>query len=363
MSLIAMTADWHADGKTLEILRRQLAAMVSECNTRGVDLLCVAGDVFESSSIEDRHGSTGYIARGVIEELQKLQCRVLMIPGNHDAAGAGSADALHIFTERLTVGGCTVIHAPQWVICEDLDLDVLCVPWDWSGAPFPDPWRQDDAPFRSDNKTLLLAHVQIGGAVMNGGHTCPDEPSKFQISRADLEALPFDRFALGDFHKRQDLTDGRGGYIGALRQCNFGEEGNPAGFEIWDTEAGDFEWIELDEAPRHKTWIMAPGDAPPPECPPGWKYKVKLTGEQPDYVLVRDLERDGCVVEINLDMVQRLTRASVPPNVINDPRALMALWTESNDIGDERLARMLDVWDGLAGDENQTEGEARNESA
>ena len=354
MSLIGLTADWHAGGKDLEDFQRQLAAMVDECNARGVDMLAVAGDIFDNSAIQDRYASTGAIARAIHIELSGLDCDVLMIPGNHDSAGCGSADALNIFplSEHIAVE-----REARWLICPATKLSIYCVPWDWSGAPFPDPFADPVKGLGESFRTLLLAHAEVGGAMMNGGAVCQADSGKFQVTRAALEALPFDKIAFGHFHKRQDY------FIGALRQDDFGHEGDPAGFEIWDTETDVSEWIELDAAPRHKTWIMAPGDAPPPECPPGWRYKVKLTGEQPDYVLVRDLERDGCVVELNLDMVQRLTRASVPPNVINDPRALMALWTESNDIGDERLARMLEVWDGLAGDENKTEGEARNESA
>jgi len=357
MSRIALTADEHARGKDLPAFRAQLAAMVDECNARGVDLLAIAGDIFDNSAIQDANASTGAIARAVISELYNLEPKILMIPGNHDAAGSGSADALHVFADDY-MG--EVVREPSWQVF-DFGLAIYCVPWDWSGAAFPgkaaffcDEYERIE---EQKHKTLLLAHVQVGGAVMNGGQVCQATPGKFQISREDLAAMPFDRFALGDFHKRQDLTGGRGGYVGALRQCNFGEEGNPAGFEIWDTETGAVEWIELDAAPRHKTFILAPGDASPPERPEGWLYKVRLTGAQPDLVRARDLERDGHVVEVLPELDERLARAEVPPNVINDPRALMALWTDANDVDGDRLAAMLDVWDGLEPKEKENSSE------
>ena len=346
MSKIAQVADVHARGKDLPALRAQLAAMVIECNDRGVDLLCVAGDIFDNSAIQDAHASTGAIAQAVIAELYKLEPKILMIPGNHDAAGAGSADALHVFSDDY-MG--EVVREPSWRVF-DFGLAVFCVPWDWSGAPFPPLLEMKTFP--DAQKRLLLAHVQVVGSVMNGGHVCPDTPGrgKFQVRREYLAGSGFDHFALGDFHKRQDLTGGRGGYVGALRQCNFGEEGNPAGFEIWDTETNVTEWIELDAAPRHKTFILSPGDGAPPPPPAGWLHKVRLTGAQPDLVLAHDLERAGHQVEVLPDFEQRVARAEIPPNVINDPPVLMARWAECKDIGDDRLAAMLDIWDGLDGD-------------
>lgn len=367
MSKIALTADWHARGKDLDAFERQLAALVDDCNARGVDLLCVAGDIFDNSAIQDPHASTGAIARAILAQMRRLEnTDLLMIPGNHDCAGSGSADALNIFGENRRA---KIVRTPKWMVYDRHGFAAYCVPWDWSGAAFP----AKDAMFSPEyeailankQKTLLLAHVQVAGATMNGvngGLACPEGTGKFQISRADLAALPFDHVALGDFHKRQDLTDGRGGYIGALRQCNFGEEGNPAGFEIWDTETGAVEWLELDAAPRHRTFYVKAGEQPNLPAPsPDWRFKVRLTGGQHDPTLARDLERDGHTVEIIPELDERVERAAVPPNVINEPKALMAVWTEANGISDERLNEMMRAWDDLEPDEN--EGEVKNDSA
>ena len=79
---IANVADIHARGKDLEACRSQLAAMVAECVKRGVDLVTLAGDIFDKSNIGDTRSSTGAIAAvviGAVAELTKHGIEVLMV--------------------------------------------------------------------------------------------------------------------------------------------------------------------------------------------------------------------------------------------------------------------------------------------
>ncbi|HUT58703.1 MAG TPA: metallophosphoesterase, partial [Phycisphaerae bacterium] len=250
---IANVADIHARGKDLSACRDQLAAMVAECIKRQVALVTIAGDIFDRASIGDNHASTGAIAEvpiRAVAELTKHGIEVLMIPGNHDVSGAGSADALHVFDGMAKVH---VVRDPCWWVYTDDQCDnvhIFCLPWSWSGEdPGDILWVQSV----SRKATLLLAHVRVTGAKMSRDFTCDAKPGTWQVSRGFLELLPFDHFALGDFHARQNLTNGRGGYVGAIMQHNFGEEGNPAGFEVWNTETNETEWVELDAAPRYQT--------------------------------------------------------------------------------------------------------------
>ena len=343
---IANTADWHVRGKGLAVVSEQLAAFTRECVQREVDLVTIAGDVFERPTIGDNDASTGAVAEVPIRcvgELTKHDIQVVMIPGNHDIAGAGSADALHVFDG---MGGVKVIREPA--VRRSGEIQIVALPWSWEGnAPNLILMRlMSPAGFPA----LLLGHVQVTGARMNDSKTAEHKPGMWQISREFLEQLPVDHVALGDFHARQDLADGRGGYVGALRQCNFGEEGNPAGFEIWDTETGETEWVELDIAPKHRTVVLTPGDTPP-ERGSNEHLRVRYDGH-PDPVESKQLEQAGIRVEEIVDREERVRRADVPPGILGDPHGMIRLWAGAQEpaVDGARLDRMLRVFDEATAD-------------
>jgi hypothetical protein len=350
--LIANTADWHLRGKDLDACNEQLATLVMECVNREVDLLCIAGDVFERSTIGDNHASTGAIAAVAIhavKELTKHGISVIMLVGNHDQSGAGSADALHIFDRMENV---MIIRNPQFVDVGPLTFYAL--PWSWYGNNAEDYLKGQllDAP--TPRISLFLAHIQVIGSRMSGSFTCDPKPGAWQVSRAFLENLPVDHFALGDFHARQELVAGKGGYVGALRQCNFGEggnvrltgmpyDGNPAGFEIWDSERNTTEWVELGAAPKHIT-LKADGVDTKPlvESSGKWLTRIQYEDMTPDPAEIARLESLGVVIEQILDRPERIARAAVPEGAINNPHALIDLWAgvQNPPIEQERLAEL-----------------------
>jgi len=356
--LIANCADIHARGTDLEACRSQLAAMVAECVKRWVNLVTIAGDIFDRSSIGDSHASTGAIAAvviGAVAELTKHGIEVLMIPGNHDASGAGSADALHVFDGMKMV---QVIRRPEWW-CPKGNVNILCLPWSWLGRDPADAIGQGfPAGVAGSSPSLLLAHLRVTGAKMSSEFTCEPKPGDWQVSRGFLESLPFDHFALGDFHGRQDLTEGRGGYVGALRQLTFGEEGNPAGFEVWDTETNATEWVELDAAPRYRTLEIGSGQMPPekPEGNEHLKIRYTCAGIMGGNEAVRRLEAAGIEVEHLVDREERTQRAEVPEGIVHKPHDLIRLFasTQNPPPSEERVARMLRLYDEVH--EDKTEG-------
>jgi len=326
---IAITADWHARGKDLPDLKKQLDALVGECQRREIEVLAVLGDIFEHSQIGDSYASTGAIVEVVAKPIAEwlgnrvdLQSRcdrtVLMIPGNHDVSGAGSADALHVFdgVPRITVAR----NLPLTVLSRTL----MCLPWNWGSERTPEQILSD-APM--NEQMLLFAHVEVIGARMGGVQCCEVKPGKWQISREFLESLPVAHVALGHFHTRQDLTGGRGGYVGALRQLNFGEEGNPAGFEIFDTETRETEWVELDAAPTYRTVEVSN-----PNLMPGKRtnehLRIRYVGTQPiDPSVIAELERnEDTQLEVIVPRQERIQRAEVPAGIADDPHGLIGLW-------------------------------------
>lgn len=374
---IALTGDWHAKGENLDDFRTQSGAMVSECVEHNVDVVIVPGDIFDKSSVGDKSASVGAVAEAVIETIAALTeagIHVYMTPGNHDIPGAGSADALHIFDRRPLV---TIVREPRVVeikmvlreIQAEVDFGsglrgavakdkittdiahVLFVPWSWNGGN-AEEIISSAIEKHGGHIDIIAPHIETIGAIMSGTFTldgqCESAPGKWQIRRAFLESLPVDHVAEAHFHKRHDLTDGRGGYVGALMQHTFGEEGNPAGFEIYDTETKQAEWVELDAAPRYKT-IIAP-DASRPRIVASQGYKTKVIYEfTPDPIEVRTLEAGGVIVERRVEREERIQRVEISEGAAEDVRELMKIWGGAQEpkVSDGRLDRMKRLHDGL----------------
>jgi len=355
---IAFTADWHIRGKDLAAARAQLLQLVAKIKKREIGTIVIAGDVFENPNIFDQNASAGAqikVAQETITRLTKFAEHVIILRGNHDQSGPGSADALHVFDPFLNHPTCDVDIIRN---CQALKIGhfyLACLPWEWgaingAAADVNDLIRhcQTEDPNRP---MILTGHVQVGGAKMNGGYNCEQKKRSWSLSRSDLEAWPFQHVALGDFHARQDLTGGRGGYIGALRQCNFGEEGNPAGFEIYDTHYLETEWVKLDAAPILRTVVIQPDEKALPRLE-NEKRRVQIVGGHVDHVAVKALEEAGDTVEHIIEVEERVRRADVPPGILQDPRALMRLWAEQQDppITEERIERMFLLFDAIQAD-------------
>ena len=100
---IASIADLHFGRADLQAARAQWEAALAECVKRKVDLITIAGDVFDKPNIGDAHASTGAIVRAVLEPMKGLGIDFLIIPGNHDKAGPASQDALTVFDSMPNV--------------------------------------------------------------------------------------------------------------------------------------------------------------------------------------------------------------------------------------------------------------------
>lgn len=326
---IAICADLHLGAGDLHQASEQLSEMLEKSAHCG--LLCIAGDIFDSPSIGDAR-TTGAIARVAIEAVSAYP-RAILLVGNHDSAGAGSEDALHVFDGMPSV---RVVRQANMVGLTGGHL-ITCVPWQWGEV------AAEQIPF-GGNCDLFLGHLRIGGALLTAKMAYETRAGDFGMSRAVLEQIPAKHVALGDFHKRQDLTGGRGGYVGALRQLNFGDEGNPQGFEILDTDTWTVEWVELGQCPYHRTVEINPGEEKPRQ---GLNERLRvryLSAPDPDEV--RELEAEGVVVQHVTEREERVARAEIPPGVMQDKRELIRLWAANQNpqVDGERLERMVEVY-------------------
>ena len=356
---IAICADIHARGKDLPALDAQLKAMTREVQKRGVSVLCIAGDVFDRASIGDSHASTGAIVKPMMDFVLELNgdgIDPIIIPGNHDYSGPSCRDALHVFdaSSVLVPRGEDWNDWRKW--SDRMGLTLITVPWMYeenAEAWITDRIRRAKEAF-VNMPSILVGHIRVTGGRMNGNQTY-DGTTGWTVSRAFLESLPVDHIALGDFHGRQELVPGKGGYVGALRQCNFGEEGNPAGFEIWDSETGVTEWVELDAAPKHRTVCCQPSNIVPPERRGNELLRVRYEGGIPAASEIKAFEDLGAVVEVMVPAQERLTRAAEDVSgALSDPHRLYDIWGDAQTPApphDQRLrqhAALSELLDGKA---------------
>jgi len=368
---IAFTADWHIRGKDIAACRAQLRQFTKEVSRRQIDTVVIAGDIFDNPNISDQYASMGAQVEVADEAMTALTAAVedvIVIRGNHDQSGPGSADALHVFDPYILEENPKLSVIRNRDVLNRVSVYLACLPWQWDvgqGAAYEIEGLLRHCRAESPSRPIVLTgHVRIGGAKMSATQVCALKRGEWIIDRETLSAWPFDHVALGDFHARQDLTGGRGGYVGALRQCNFGEENNPTGFEVYDTQARSTEWVNLDAAPIHKTILLQPGESIDAQkigkLKPNEKEKlrVQIMGGQVDRVMVKTLEDNGVMVEHFVDAEERIQRANVPAGIIRDHHALMRLWAEQQNppISAGRLAAMFDVYGGIFGDKNTMKG-------
>ena len=334
---IAFSADWHARGSDLEAFDKQLGAMVNQTALAGCELHCCAGDIFDEPNIADSRASTGAIVEVITRHVANAPFRWLFIPGNHDVSGAGSVDALTCLDQFKNV---QVVREPKIIF--DSGRRIHCLPWNWSGSvtPYQSLLKLNrQQAFPDQNVTALLAHVQRIGSRMGSRKVC--EGGSWAITDLEIAALRFGHIALGDFHHRHN------GYVGALRQLNFGEEGNPAGFEIWHPDSGEVKWIELNEAPRYRTVKLYSKNEPIPEPRPNENLRVQTIGFVPSASEVMAREQSSLPGALRVDAIlqreERAARAEVPEGAASDPVALVNLWasTQSPPIEAARVERMV----------------------
>lgn len=328
--LIASIADVHFRGSDLGAAAAQFNAMRDHFDMYGYPtLLLAAGDIFENPRVGDKKASVGAVEEVAIDCFDGIvnaskQCTgIILVPGNHDISGAGSKDALSSLSRRSGIwvqSACTVRRFG--------DVAVYSLPWIYGSNKTPIQLINEMLLQESSARVkILLAHIQVIGSEKAKASLCEQKKGSWQITKEELEALPFDRFILGDFHRRQEVVPGRGGFAGALRQLSQSDSGNQAGFEIWDSETGEVKWVELNAAPRYRTLEIHEGALPTPAAlEDNIIYRVKVFTPAIDMFARKELEDTGRVkVEWIRPRQERVQRAEVPAGILGDPHGLIQM--------------------------------------
>lgn len=152
-------------------------------NRNGIDLVLLAGDLFDGGSAFRETGEQ------LVEALGQMEARVFVAPGNHDWAGPGSfwssadwPENVHVFQD----GTLTAVDLPEW------NLTI-------HGAAFTGPEQP---------KSLLAGfaapedgRIHIG---LLHGEVDPAEARYNPIRREEIAASGLHYLALGHIHKRTE---------------------------------------------------------------------------------------------------------------------------------------------------------------
>jgi exonuclease SbcD len=212
---ILHAADLHLDRAFVE---RELASSAAPRRTalrdaflriveraRTCDALVIAGDLYEHEHV------TGDTANMLVHAFSQLDCRVLLLPGNHDPHLPGSvydrvqwSANVHVFRRSEPEAVELTDELVVWGIAyTGRELDAAAV-------------RSFRAP-RDGRRHLLVLHAAVSPAfaTADAGH-CPLTPDELAMTGADSVLL-------GHFHRGS--IDGIACYPGSPEPLNAGERG------------------------------------------------------------------------------------------------------------------------------------------
>ncbi|WP_344711150.1 exonuclease SbcCD subunit D, partial [Aeromicrobium flavum] len=263
---ILHTSDWHIgrtfhQHSTAEALASVLDALVDLVREHAVDVVVVAGDVFDSST--PSAAAVQELDR-VLIALQRTGARVIVTSGNHDSPARLGAKAA--FARE---SGVHVITAPE-DHATPVTIDDQHGPVHFYGIAYLEPalirhrWPEqrlahqaDAIGFALDNiradlaerggRSVVLAHTFVSGAE---GESCESERG---ITAGGLDRVPVPVFdgvtyaALGHIHGRNTLAP-HVRYSGAPLHLSFSEQDKPRGAWLVTLEAdglGSVDWLDL----------------------------------------------------------------------------------------------------------------------
>ena len=275
---ILHTSDWHIGRSfhghsTLDALRGVLEHLVEQVREHDVDVVIVAGDVFDSAAPA---AACYTLLSDALRGLADTGANVIVTSGNHDSAArlgfqAGLLrEGIHVLTDPLRLDDPVVI--------DDADGPVR-----FYGIPYLEPgivrhvWpgavMRTQADAIDHAMSLVRADLQEHPArsvVISHCFTAGVEPTpgvEREIRQGSLDVVPLSSFdgvdyvALGHIHGRQQLAP-TVRYAGAPLHYSFGEGAKPRGSWLIDMDAAGevaATWLDL-PIPRRLVTLRATFD-------------------------------------------------------------------------------------------------------
>ena len=262
---ILHTGDWHV-GKVLRGRSRHeehqavLGEMVALADRERVDLVVVAGDLYESSAPP---APSEALVWNTLLALRETGAEVVVIAGNHDDAPSfdalgplAAAAGLHVLGRaarpgeggvlELVVGGneSTRVALLPFVSQRSIVKADLLMSGDAAQATqtYDDRLRRLVGAlaesFLSDAVNLVVAHATVRGGRLGGGERDAQTVFDYQVG---AHAFPSSAsyVALGHLHRCQTLPAGCPvWYSGSPLAVDFGEEADTKGVIVVEVEAG-----------------------------------------------------------------------------------------------------------------------------
>ena len=261
---ILHTSDWHIGrtfhgNSTMDALAEVFSALVQQVRDNAVDVVIVAGDVFDSATPA---GPAYTLLGDTLAALHHTGARVIVTSGNHDSAARLGfqarllRDGIHVITDPLSIGTPVTI--------DDADGPVH-----FYGIPYLEPaivrqhWEGVALKTQAQTMAHAMGLVRAGMAVNEGrsvavAHCFASGVDatvglEREVRQGGLDVVPLDVFdgpdyvALGHIHGRQTLSD-RVRYAGAPLHYSFGEQHKERGSWLVDLDADGLvsvEWLEL----------------------------------------------------------------------------------------------------------------------
>jgi DNA repair protein SbcD/Mre11 len=258
------TSDWHV-GKALRGRSRAaeheavLAEIAGIARHDGVDLVIVAGDLFDSATPTPEAERIVY--RGLLD-LTEGGRPVIVVGGNHDSAqrlGAvaplSEASGIHVASAVRPPGDGGVVEiaaggeraqvallpfpSQRYVVTADLLLSGDAAD---AHAAYADRVVRIlgalTQGFRADTVNLVVAHLMVMGGTMGGGERGAHTVFDYWVPAIAFPAAA-QYVALGHLHRRQHLAGPAPlHYCGSPLQLDFGETANEPAVNVVDVHPG-----------------------------------------------------------------------------------------------------------------------------
>lgn len=266
---ILHTSDWHIGRSfhghsTLDALRGVLGALTEQVREHEVDVVVIAGDVFDSATPA---AACYTLLTDVLRDLSAAGAQIVLTSGNHDnAARLGFMapllrDGIHVITDPASVGTpvtLTDVHGPVHFYGIPY-LEPIIVRGIWPGSELR---TQEQAIAHAmgligadrdqrGGRSVVVSHCFAAGVEASTG-------VEREIRQGSLDVVPLSSFdgpdyvALGHIHGRNRLAE-HIRYSGAPLHYSFSEENKPRGSWLVDLDAdglASVAWLEL-PVPRH----------------------------------------------------------------------------------------------------------------
>jgi exonuclease SbcD len=386
------TSDWHV-GKAIRGRSRAgehqavLAEIAGVAEAQSVDLVIVAGDVFDTAT------PTAESERIVYRALLDLAAGgrpVVVVAGNHDSAqrlGAvaplSQASGIHVASSirppddggvlELAVDGDRALVAlipfpsQRYVVTADLLLSGDAAD---AHAEYADRIGRIAAAltagFRSDTVNLVAAHLMVMGGTLGGGERGAHTVFDYWVPATAFPGSA-QYVALGHLHRAQQLAGPAPlHYCGSPLQLDFGESANEPVVHVVDVRPGlpaDVRPVPLTAGRRLRTVRGTLADVLARVGELGDASEASEAGELGDAVeagdhlrvVLDEPARVGLADEVRaaapnvVEVVlaargddERGDRVADPDRLRRTPHDLLAEYLADNDVHDDRVVRLFD---------------------